>query len=465
MRREKYLKVFALTLLLITYFVLPAQNVEAQSDKKKLAAAKKIVADGDGLYRQKNYQGAIQKYQEAVKLVQNYPYAYFSKGYSHFYLNEYDQAVEDLNTSLTQGYTPIEVYKIRWNVYYNKKDYPNALKDIEEAIKLEPANGYLYAAMGDIYREQNLDKEALNAYTKASELDQNNPDLQYYAAFIYAKMGQYPEQGASALKAIEKGTKFPGESWYLRADSLQRERKYAEAADAYERALIAKPDMIDTYSNLSGVYQTLAEYEKAITITKKGLAKFPENADLYTNLSWLYSMTNKHADAIIAAKQAVKFAPDQYMGYTNLCRAYNDTTQYQVAAEQCKKALELNPGDGESNFYLARSYDFQKLTNMATEYYKKAVVGLNDFTKTRPDYSDGFYLLGNAYFAVNDKENAINAYKRSLELSPKFAKAVYNLGYIYYLNGNKNSAQEQYNTLLKIDPDLAGKLMAAMSQK
>lgn len=463
MKREKYLTFFTLALLLLASFVLSVESVAAQN-KKQLAAAKKIVADADALYRQRNYQGAIEKYQEAVKVVPNYPYAYFSKGYAHFYLNEYDQAIEDFNTALTQQYTPVEVYKIRWNAYYNKKDYANALKDVQEAIKLEPSNGFLYTAQGDIYRDQNLDKEALDSYAEAAKLDQNNPDVPYYMAVIYAKTGQYDQQGAAALKAVEKGTKYPGEAWYLRGDALQRERQYQQAADAYERALVAKPT-VELYSNLSSVYQSLTQYNKAIEVSKKGIAAFPESADLYTNLSWLYSMTNKHADAIIAAKQAVRLAPTAYMGYTNLCRAYNDTTQYQVAAEQCKKALELKPGDGESYLYLARSYDFQKMTNMATDHYKKAVVGLVEFTKENPDYSDGFYLLGNAYSAVNDKQNAINAYKRSLELSPGFTKAIFNLGYTYYSNGNKQEAEAQYTELDKLDKDLAQKLKAAMGGK
>jgi tetratricopeptide (TPR) repeat protein len=463
-RRNKYSGLLTLILMFTAVFAAVAPSVHAQT-KKQIADAKKIVADGDALYRQKNYQGAIQKYQAAIKLVPNYPYAFFSKGYSHFYLKEYDQAIEDLNTSLTQSYTPIEVYKIRWNAYYDKKDYPNALKDIQEAIKIEPANAAFYISQGDIYREQNLDKEAIDSYTKASELNPSNADLPYFIAVIYAKNGQFPEQGAAALKAIEKGTKYPGEAWLLRGESLQRERKYVEAAEAYERALIAKPDTAETYVNLSNVHQSAGEYDKAIAVTKRGLTIAPENVELFNNLSRLYSLTNKPADAIIAAKQAVRLAPDKYLGYTNLCRAYNDTTQYQVGADQCKKALEINPGDGESNFYLARAYDFQKLTNMATDYYKKAVVGLNEFTKNNPDYPDGYYLLGNAYVAVNDKPNAIGAYRKSLELNPKFAKAIYNLALTYQSSGNKKAAVEQREALQKVDAALADKLTAALSQK
>lgn len=467
MRKENYLKLFTVTLLFLTCFVVAAQNIQAQKsqDKKKIAAAKKLVADGDNLYRQKNYQGAIQKYQEAVKAVPEYPYAYFSKGYSHFYLKEYDQAVEAMSTSLAQGYDPIEIYKIRWNIYYDKKDYPNALKDIQEAIKIQPANASFYAAQGDIYREQGADKEALESYVKASELDPSNADSQYYVAAIYNKMGQYSEQGAASLKAVEKGTKYPGEAWFLRGDALQRERKFAEAAEAYERSIIGKPDNPKAYENLSIVYQNMAQYNKAIAVINKGLAVAPENADLYLNLSWLYSILDKNADALIAAKQAIKFAPANYLGYTNLCRAYIDTTQYQVGADQCKKALELKPGDGQSTFYLARSFDFQRMNNMAADNYKKAIVGLNETVKEKPQDFDGYYLLGNAYSALNDRQNAIEAYKKSLELNPKFTKVIFNLGYIYHLNGNKDLAQAQHSELAKIDPALAEKLLAVISQK
>jgi len=464
MRKDKYLGLFTLILLFVLCFVLPVQSVQAQT-KKQLAAAKKLAAEGDVFYRQKNYQAAVQKYQEAIKIIPNYPFAYFSKGYSHYYLNEYDQALSDISTAFNQGYTPVEIYKIRWDIYYKKKDYENALKDVREALKIEAANAFLYAAEGDIYRGQNLDKNALDAYIKASQLDPNNADFQYYVALTHAELGQYPEQGIAALKAVEKGTRYAGESWNLAADALHRNRKFEEAAEAYERAVIAKPDLIEAYSDLVNVYQTLNKLDKAIAVTLRGLKAYPENGVLYTNLSWLYSLTNKHGDAIVAAKQAVKFAPEQYMGYTNLCRAYNDTKQYQVAVEICNKALKLNPGDGETNFYLARAYEFQNLTSQSADYYKKAVIGLVEFTKNNPDYSDGFYLLGNAYYAVGQQPEAIAAYKQSLALSPKFTKAIFNMAMAYNETGDTKSARARYDELLKLDAALAARLLAAIEEK
>ncbi|MCV4684639.1 tetratricopeptide repeat protein, partial [Escherichia coli] len=76
--------------------------------------------------------------------------------------------------------------------------------------------------------------------------------------------------------------------------------------------------------------------------------------------------------------------------------------------------------------------------------------------------SDGFYLLGNAYFANNQLEKALEAYRKCLELAPKFARAIYNSGVVYIRLKNKQSALAQYNALIPLDKELAEKLKAAI---
>jgi superkiller protein 3 len=97
-------------------------------------------------------------------------------------------------------------------------------------------------------------------------------------------------------------------------------------------------------------------------------------------------------------------------------------------------------------------------TTEAPKYYGRAVTGLEEFVKVRPDYSDGYYLLGNAYFATGRTDKAIEAYLKCLELSPRFVRARYNLGIIQLRSNNKTAALEQYNSLLPLDPALAAKL-------
>jgi len=459
--RKFYLGLATLGLLFSISLVVPVQNVTAQvpPTKKQLQQAKKLSDEGDKFFRQKNYKLAIDRYQKASAIVPRIAVLHFNIGSAYYYLGENDLSAASLTKALELNYTPLEVYKVRWYVYYLSKNFDGAIADLESALKLQPNDVNFLLAAGDIYREKNMDKEAVAAYEKASQFNPNNSDLFYFMAFSYARMGDFVNQGVAALKAIQKNTRYLGESWYLVGNSFQRERKFVESAEAYEKAVSANPKLVDAFNNLSQVYQILNRYDDAISTAKRGLENNPDDGNLYTNLSWFYSLTDRHMDAIAAGKKAIALLPNQSMGYTNLCRAYNDIKEYNLAIQTCNGALKINPTDGETNYYIARAYDFLKQEKTATPYYTKAVKGLVDFTKDNPDYADGFYLLGNSYLAVQDLNNAITAFKQCLQLSPKFVKAIYNLSYAYFVKGDKPSARLQYNELNKIDPALASKLL------
>ncbi len=302
-------------------------------------------------------------------------------------------------------------------------------------------------------------------YEKAAPFVQNSADLYYAIAFTYAKLGEPTPQGIAALNAVQKGTRFLGESWFLVGDSFQRSRKFNEAADAYEKAISAKPDLINSFINLSQVYQILNRMPDAIATAKKGIQFHPNDGTLYTNLSWFNSLIDSHVEAVTAGKKAIALLPDQSMGYTNLCRAYNDLKRYDLAVDSCTTALNLSPNDGETNFYMARAMSFQNKKDVAATHYKKAVKGLIEFTKNNPDYADGFYLLGNSYYETDQMPEAISAFKKCLAISPGFTKAIFNLGVAYFVKGDKPSARAQYNELAKFDAKRAEDLLKIISGK
>jgi tetratricopeptide (TPR) repeat protein len=460
MKRKVYFGVISLAILFSLHFVFGIETVRAQT-KKQIQNAQKLWEQGENLYRQKKFMVAIQKYDEAIKVLSPFPYpsAYFSRGWSHYSLNQYERAITDFTTALNQRQPALQVYKIRSLAYYQIKDYDSALKDVEEVLKVDTSDANLYLVAGDIYRMKNNDKDALSAYMKAAEFQPNNADLQYFIALLHSKSGDFVPQGIAALNAVQKGTKYQGEAWLLLGDSLQKSKKYSEAVEAYERALSAKPTMIELYATLTQLYYQMNRLDEAIKTAQQGLKVNPEEGVLYISLSWYYSLLDKNQEAIAAARQAVRILPQQPMGYTNLCRAYKDIKQYDLAIKTCNDALALQPNDGETYLYMGQSYDFLKKGDLATSAYKKAVAGLTDFTKNNPEDADGFYLLGTAYYLNNQISSAINSYKKCLTLKPQFVRSIYNLGYMYVLSKDKASARLQYNELVKLNAEYATRLL------
>jgi superkiller protein 3 len=477
--RTKSLIFLAATLTAFAAAVLPQARAQ-EPTKKQRKQARELYDAGEKSFRARNYRNAVDQYQQSLALVPSDPVTHARKGEAHYFLKEYDQSLSELNQALSQKYPkPLEIYKLRAFVLYEKGDFDAALTDVHEVLKAEPNNSLFILKEADINSAKGNDREALGAYQKAVAQSPKNADLYYKIASIQHKMGETDAQIASAEEAIKRNTQFLGDAFYIAADGYFKKKQYEQAEQAYSRAIdrwkaanTIKPELYESYRNLGDIYRRMNRFSDAIRVTRQGILDYPTDGGLWTDVSWYYSLADRNADAVEAAKAAITFAPKESLPYTNLCRAYNDTRQYQLAVNSCNQALKIRPDDGETHFYLGRAYDLlanaaedagktaeaNRLKREATGSYDKAVSGLIKFTKENPDYSDGFYLLGNAYFADDQAANAISSYLKCLELSPRFGKARYNLGIIYALNKNKPAAMEQYNSLLALDQALAAKL-------
>lgn len=444
---------FVLALL----FCLTAE-VDAQS-KKDQKKARQLVEQGQKLYRQKNYRNALDKYAEAVTLDPNNPDARFGKGAAHYELDENEQAFTEFDAALKNGYKkPLDIYLVRWRLNYAKKDYDAALADLKAGLALDPGNVDFQLGLGDISFARNEYRDAIDAYQKVALKVPNSADVYLNIAKAQANLGDTLGQTTSAAEAVRLRTRFLGEAFFLLGDGYQKQRKFDEALDAYQKAISAKPDTFAAYLGIAEIYRVQGRYNESIEISRRALRVFPNNGEIYTALGWYYSLADKHEEAVEASKAGTTLLPNQPTAYTNLCRAYNDVKKPELAVNACNTALRLNPNDGETLFYLARANDLIGKTSEATKLYSRAVAGLVDYTSKNPDYSDGFYLLGNAYFADNKRDKAIESYSKALELSPRFSKARYNLGIIQILEKNKTAALQQYTALLEIDKGLAEKL-------
>ncbi len=230
MRRKIY-NGLTICFLVLTFFSAFTGEVNAQpprsssQNKKPNDRAKKLAAQGDLFYRQKDYRSAIGKYAEAIVAAPVYSYARFWKGNAHHLLNEYDQAIEELNAALEQGHTPIKVYEVRWEAHYMKKNYDAALSDVEQALRIEPLNNYFIFALGNVRRLKGDYQEAITAYNKALPGSRNSGDIYYFIASSYFNLGEYSRQNSAAAEAVKNSTRYTGESYTLMADAYVKEKK------------------------------------------------------------------------------------------------------------------------------------------------------------------------------------------------------------------------------------------------
>jgi tetratricopeptide (TPR) repeat protein len=446
--------------LLLGFVIMPfGENVEAQTVKRDAGKSKKALEAGDKLFRQKNFRDAIAQFEESIKFDASNEEAHFLKGYSHFFVKEYDQALEHLNQAESLKYKPLlELYRVRASVQYERKDYEGAMADIRRVVEAEPRNVQYLKLAGDVSLMLKNYDEALAIYQKLSAASPNDGNILYAIAQLYAAKGDLDNQVAFGERAIKAGTQNFVDAQLLLVDAYTKQGKPQQVEVALLKVIEVKPDRRDIYRRLSELYRSQSRFSEAIDITRKAIKQFANDGELYTDASWYYSLAGRHEEAVQAAQAGIRFSPERSMAYTNLCRAYNDLQKPELAISACNNALKIQPNDGETYFYLGRAHDLLDKPAEATKLYKQAVTGLETFTAENPTYSDGFYLLGNAYFADGQFDKAIAAYSKSLEMSPRFARARYNIGMVQLQKNNKPGATEQYNILVGIDRALATKL-------
>jgi tetratricopeptide (TPR) repeat protein len=456
------LRSLVLTLFLVSLLggVIIGQN----PSRKDLKKSEQLVDQGNRALKSRNYRNAIEKFAEAVVLVPGNPAAHFGKGWAHVMLKENDAALAEFKLAEEQGYSAVEISKLRWPLYFDKNETDAAFADVSRALQADPNNQALLRAAGDLnYRKQNYN-EALTSYQKASADAPNDGNVYYGIALTQQALGKYEEQEKAAAAGLSKPNQYPTELNLLLADALHKQRKYDEAIAAYNKVLAAKPDSVQIYRLMGEIYRAQSRFADAVEITRRALRQWGQNGDLYTDISWYYSLNGNTNEAIEAARSATTLLPNSYLGFTNLCRAHNDAGQFVQAVRACEGALKLNPDDGETHFYLGRALRELGRTADAAKSFDKAVTGLIKYTQVNPDYSDGFYLLGNAYFNDSQFEKALEAYQRSLALSPNFPRARYNAGVSYIRLKNKNGALEQYNALASLDKNLAERLKSEIDK-
>ncbi len=445
--------------LIAVSFVMALPSVGEAQTRRDRQRAEQRINEGNRAFNQRDYKTAVTKYAEAIMLVPNNATAHFWKAMCHFHLEQKEMALGEFDRALTLGYQrPVDVYRIRWRMYYADKDYAAAARDIDNGLALDPDNLEFLIGKGDMSFVDGQYKEALGFYQRAVVRAPNNGELHLNIAKIHYQLNDPQGVIESAQEAIKRGTQSPGVAFLLQAEALKALRRYPEAIDAYTRAQNIDSKNYDVYRNLADLYRIQNRFDEAIRVSRQALTVFPNDGNIYTDLSWYYSLAEQHENAAEAARAGIRFLPEQHMAYTNLCRALNDLKRPELAIRECNNALRLKPNDGETNFYLGYSHTLLNRHDDAARYYRRAVTGLEEFTRENRNYSDGFYLLGNAYMADNQAAKAVEAYRRSLDLSPRFARARYNLAVGYLTLKRKSDALEQYNALLQIDAALAARL-------
>ena len=115
------------------------------------------------------------------------------------------------------------------------------------------------------------------------------------------------------------------------------------AIKALQKALVLKPNCLDTVRNLVGIYVRQNERLKAAEVYESYLIEEPMDANVYNSLGVLYADSGKTWKAIEAYYKAVTVDPNHFNAHNNMGNAFKTLDKLSEALECFAKAFNANP--------------------------------------------------------------------------------------------------------------------------
>jgi len=234
-----------------------------------------------------------------------------------------------------------------------------------------------------------------------------SPDLHYIAAMAYDGV-KNEEASMLHFKQVKKDSRFYRNA-VINISFLYHKKDEIKKAAAYLEGVLENiPANMDILMYLGSFYEDLEDYVRAEKTLVSALEIGPENVDLNFRLGVIYDKAGKKEKSIDQMKKVIALDPENanalnYLGYT-----YADLDRNLDEAEKLiLQALKFKPDDGYITDSLGWVYFKKGLFKKALKYLERAA-------NIIPDDPIILEHLGDAFRAQNNREKALEAYRRSL---------------------------------------------------
>jgi len=160
-----------------------------------------------------------------------------------------------------------------------------------------------------------------------------------------------------------------------KATALYNEKKFDEAAAAYQQILDKYPQSIYALSNLGVVRFQQQKYPEAEKVLREAVRVAPNDAFSHSVLGIVLVQQEKYDDAIQVLSRAVALDPNdaKTRNYLGISSSRKGLTE--AAEQECRKAIELDDSYGDAHFNLAVIYATQTppAKELAKRHYNRAL--------------------------------------------------------------------------------------------
>ncbi len=265
-----------------------------------------------------------------------------------------------------------------------QEQWEEARSCYQQAIEIDPNNGFAYHQLGDYWLTQDQFENAVELYQSAIQL---NPEF----CWSYCNLGrtlQKMNRLEEAINIIQEAIEIePGFAWnyYYLGDILFQDKNWDEAMNSYQKAAALDPNLPDIQEKLGDVF-----LQKSYGLSKQAFQFYQKAIDNNSNPSHLY-------------QKALEIKPLEPEIYVQFCKTLIQRNQIEQAIIFYQMGLKamIDESDIDSPF------DFMELGNHCAKQGKlqEAIFFYQEGINIEPENNLLAWQLQNTQ-AMKDREFA-----------------------------------------------------------
>jgi len=392
-------------------------------------------------YYKNEPEQAMSQLQKALNINQSFDQARVLTAIIHLKKNRVDDAILEIRKVLETNEKNAIAHNILGSALMAKGLYTDGLEELNRAIVNDPKLIDVYIKKGVFELSKGRVKEAETELKTAVSV---NPDLLYSRVLLassYIKQNEY----AKALKVLQeglKGGKNDAVFYNLMAEVMLRQNRVSEAVKYLQKSKESNQEYFNSYFNLASIHFQMGDREKGLQELKSILKISRNNLEASLAVASVLEMSGKTDEALnyyLSAKDSGKI-----QGYLELAK-------YHLRKKEVDKAFSVI--DEASNKYPKETapYELKGKSLLVLKKSEDAIKPFEEVEKINPKL--GLSYIVNSYISLGKPEKALDRILKEIRKRPDDLELKAELSRIYKVLGKKRDALETAQKIIQSRPE------------
>ncbi|GAB4856361.1 hypothetical protein Ancab_014281 [Ancistrocladus abbreviatus] len=347
------------------------------------------------------------------------------------------------------------------NILCTRNKFAEALTLYKKVWENDKENVEALIGKGVCLQTQNMGRLAFECFSEAIRLEPQNACALTHCGILYKEEAHLVDAAECYQKALiaDPSYKRAAECLAIVVTDIGTSLKLAgntqEGIQKYYEALKIDPHYAPAYYNLGVVYSEMLQYDLALTCYEKAAIERPMYAEAYCNMGVIYKNRADLEAAIACYERCLAVSPNFEIAKNNMAIALTDLgTKVKLEGHidqgvaYYKKALSYNWRYGDAMYNLGVAYGEMLKFDKAIVFYELAF-------HFNPHCAEACNNLGVIYKDRENLDKAVECYQVALSINPNFSQSLNNLGVVYTVQGKMDAAASMIEKAIIANPTYA----------